>query len=194
MIQKFFYSSLLVITFSTVTFAQEVASDTIKRKTNTVQIAKRVDKNSSSISQENGNPVVEPTSTVDVSQRSKGTSVPTLTTSEYPKPATKTDQANSVSSAKYIPNSSLSTLDNLLEMYELKNKVNDATNSISLKTTSDYSELLSNIVLYRSNFENHISSKGFENCSTREQNYYLSFLKDENRMEEYNLCLSKLNN
>ncbi len=194
MIQKIFVTTLLTLTFSAFTFAQDVAIDTTKRKNNTVQIAKRVDKNSSSITQENVSPVIEPTPTVDVSQRTKGTQVSSNSNAEFPKPATKTNETISVSSAKYIPNTSMSILDNLIEMLELKDKVNDSPNSASLKSSADYLELQSNINVYRTNFENHINSIGFENCSTKEQNYYLSYLKNENRMVEYNLCLSKLNN
>ncbi len=185
--------------FSAVTNAQtstnnemNVPSDSIKKTQKNVQISKRVSPNQSSINTQTNTPILNSTSTSDVSKRTTGVVNDASSNQTFPKPATKINESVVISSAKFIPNQSLSSLDNLLNMIEFKNNINDASNSASLKSTADYSELESNIVLYRSNFENHINSQGFENCSTREQNYYLSFLKDEDRMEEYNLFLSKI--
>lgn len=202
MIKKLSLVTTFLMSASIVTFAQNSntnegnsVTDTTRKSVNKIQISKRYDKNTASITGESTSPVVTPASIIDVSKRTNGTvSGNQNTTTSFPKPATKNTSGVTVSSAKYVPNTSLSTLDNLLEMIELKDKVNDSPNSATLKTSADYTELQSNINIYRANFENHINSQGFENCSTREQNYYLSFLKDENRMEEYNLCLSKLNN
>jgi hypothetical protein len=202
MIKKISLVTVFLMSTSMVTIAQNSNSnegnsvtDTTKKSVNKIQVSKRVDKNTATITGESTSPVVTPASTIDVSKRTNGTvSGNQNSTSTLPKPATKSTSEVTVSSAKYVPNTSISTLDNLLEMIELKDNVNDSPNSATLKTSADYAELQSNINTYRSNFENHINSQGFENCSTREQNYYLSFLKDENRMEEYNLCLSKLNN
>lgn len=185
--------------FSAVTNAQtstnnemNVPSDSIRKPQKNIQISKRVSPNQSSINTQTNTPILNSTSTSDVSKRTTGVVNDASSNQTFPKPATKINESVVISSAKFIPNHSLSALDNLLNMIEFKNNINDASNSASLKSTADYSELESNIVLYRSNFENHINSQGFENCTTREQNYYLSFLKDEDRMEEYNLCLSKI--
>ena len=191
--------TLSFLLFSAVTNAQStsnnetnVVSDSIRKPQKNIQISKRVSPNQPANSSSTNTPTLTPANTVDVTKRSTGNSNEGTSNSAFPKPATKIDESVVITSAKFIPNQSLSTLDNLLNMIEFKNTINDASNSSSLKSTADYSELESNIVLYRSNFENQISSQGFENCSTREQNIYLSFLKDEDRMEEYNLCLSKI--
>jgi hypothetical protein len=196
--------NILVVTlsfffFSAVTNAQtstnnemNVPSDSIKKTQKNVQISKRVNPNQPTNSLTTNTSTLTPAYTVDVTKRSTANASEETSNSAFPKPATKIDESVVITSAKFIPNQSLSTLDNLLNMIEFKNNINDASNSASLKSTADYSELESNIVLFRSNFENHINSQGFENCSTREQNYYLSFLKDEDRMEEYNLFLSKI--
>jgi hypothetical protein len=196
--------NILIVTlsfffFSAVTNAQtstnnemNVPSDSIKKTQKNVQISKRVNPNQPTNGLTTNTPTLTPANTVDVTKRSTGNASEGASNQAFPKPATKIDESVVISSAKFIPNQSLSTLDNLLNIIEFKNNINDASNSASLKSTADYSELESNIVLFRSNFENHINSQGFENCSTREQNYYLSFLKDEDRMEEYNLFLSKI--
>jgi hypothetical protein len=196
--------NILIVTlsfffFSAVTNAQtstnnemNVPSDSIKKTQKNVQISKRVNPNQPTNGLTTNTPTLTPANTVDVTKRSTGNASEGASNQAFPKPATKIDESVVISSAKFIPYQSLSGLDNLLNMIEFKNNINDASNSASLKSTADYFELESNIVLFRSNFENHINSQGFENCSTREQNHYLSFLKDEDRMEEYNLFLSKI--
>jgi hypothetical protein len=189
---SFFLFSAVTNAQSTSNNESNVASDSIRKPQKNIQISKRVSPNQPTNSSSTNTPTLTPANTVDVTKRSTGNVSEGTSNSAFPKPATKIDESVVITSAKFIPNQSLSTLDNLLNMIEFKNSINDASNSSSLKSTADYSELESNIVLYRSNFENQITSQGFENCSTREQNHYLSILKDEDRMEEYNLCLSKI--
>lgn len=185
--------AFLFLIISTLSFSQKEMSDTLKKQQNEIQISKRDNTKSVEQKKQVVIPVAETKEAVVINQKVKGDQVITNSNTEFPKPATKTNEKIVIHSARYTPNSSETILDNLLAMLDLKNNIDVAPNRLDLKNTSDYKELTSNIVLYRRKFENHIQSNGFENCSLREQNYFLSFLKDEDRMEEYNAYLSKIN-
>jgi hypothetical protein len=184
--------AFLFLIISTLSFSQKEMSDTLKKQQNEIQISKRDNTKSVEQKKQVVIPVAETKDEVVINPKIKGDQVITNSNTEFPKPATKTNEKIVIPSARYTPNSSETILDNLLAMLDLKNNIDVAPNRLDLKNTSDYKELTSNIVLYRRKFENHIQSNGFENCSLKEQNYFLSFLKDEDRMEEYNAYLSKI--
>jgi len=85
---------------------------------------------------------------------------------------------------------SKSDLDNTLSLIEEKENVNKY--NPSLMETAKYKELLSEISVYKNRFNNSVKAKGIENCSTKEQNYFLAFLKEEGKEDEYKSSISKI--
>jgi hypothetical protein len=109
------------------------------------------------------------------------------------KPATKISEHESITEVVYSISGDVGDLDNLLNLVEYKFKVNDAANAQALQSSLNYSNLLRDINTLRQQFNDRVITSGFENCSSREQNYFLSFLKEENRMDEYQFYSSKIN-
>jgi hypothetical protein len=108
-----------------------------------------------------------------------------------PVPATKTTSNVVISEIKYSLDNKNSTLTNLLNLIEIKEKVNESNNS-SLLNSSEYDQLLSDIETLRSKFDQYVESKGINQCSTTEQSYYLAFLKEEGKEDEYNEAIQEL--
>lgn len=106
-------------------------------------------------------------------------------------PATRTTEKNEITSINYSLQNNNSALTNLLNLIEIKEKVNDSNNDV-LKQSSEYQQLLSDITSLRSDFDNQVESKGIENCSTTEQSYYLAFLKEEGNEKAYTKAMNKL--
>ncbi len=100
------------------------------------------------------------------------------------KPATKTNSRKIKTIISDLVNTNDSNLNNLLNLIEEKQKVNEL-GSEKLKSSNEYDLLLKNISTYKSKFITEVNSKGISNCSTREQNYFLSFLKEEGKKSEY---------
>jgi hypothetical protein len=115
------------------------------------------------------------------------------TTLSPSKPATRVNTNSSIQEVNYTLDNTVSDLDNLLNLMEYKFKINDAPNAKNLQESDKYASLITDIQVLRDQFNKRVISTGFENCSTRDQNYFLSFLKEENRMEEYQLYSSKIN-
>lgn len=106
-------------------------------------------------------------------------------------PATRTTEKNEITSINYSLQNNNSALTNLLNLIEIKEKVNDSNND-ALKQSLEYQQLLSDITSLRSDFDNQVESKGIENCSTTEQSYYLAFLKEEGNEKAYTKAMNKL--
>lgn len=83
-----------------------------------------------------------------------------------------------------------SDLDNTLNLIEEKENVNKYNSSLT--NTSEYKQLLSKISFYKNNFNQTVKNKGIENCSVKEQNYFLAFLKEEGKEKEYLTAVSKI--
>jgi hypothetical protein len=108
------------------------------------------------------------------------------------KPATRIDEPVKINAVNYVKDDQISDLDNLLNLIEVKTTVNLADNASELKSTKEYSQLLIDITTYRTKFDNAVLAKSIENCNTREQNFFLAFLKEEGKMDDYNYFLSKI--
>lgn len=107
-------------------------------------------------------------------------------------PATKTNSNNKITEIKYVLENSNPTIVNLLNLLEIKQRINDENNQVLLNS-NEYKTLLTDISKLRLQFDNEVKSKGLKNCSKIEQSYYLSFLKEENRIEEYQSAINELN-
>ena len=107
-----------------------------------------------------------------------------------PIPATRINEKPVLTEVNYMPNSKLSTLDNLLNFIEEKEKIN--MHGTSLIGSADYKKLIGNIDTYKSDFNNYVESKGIENCTIQERNHYLAFLKEDGNETKYLENVSKL--
>ena len=82
-------------------------------------------------------------------------------------------------------NPTLSDVDNLLALTKEREVVHNSKNK-SLQGTDDYKVLTNNIIKLKISFNNYIQSNGIQNCSSKEQNFYLASLKQDGKREEYN--------
>lgn len=107
------------------------------------------------------------------------------------KPATRTNTAKDIKSINYSLENQNGTLWNLLNLIEIKEKVNQSSNS-NLLGSSEYNQLLNDISMLRNEFDNYVESKGIENCNSSEQSHYLAFLKEEGSEEAYKNAIKNL--
>lgn len=99
-------------------------------------------------------------------------------------PATKKVANSPKNSIQINNNPNIPIIDNLVTLIEEKKAVNESNNQ-TLLNSSDYQMLNNLIQQERTKFDIYVSDKGIENCSLKEQNYFLSFLKEEGREQEY---------
>lgn len=107
------------------------------------------------------------------SKYSKATAI--LRMSDVPEKSTITNKINPT----------LSDVDNLLALTKEREVVHNSKNK-SLQGTDDYKVLTNNIIKLKISFNNHIQSNGIQNCSSKEQNFYLASLKEDGKRREYN--------
>lgn len=108
-----------------------------------------------------------------------------------PKPATRTNSINRIEKIEYSLDNNNSTLANLLNLIEIKERVNQS-GSKNLLNSAEYIKLIDDISKLRNEFDNYVESAGIENCSTLEQSHYLAFLKEEGKEEAYQNAMAKL--
>lgn len=154
---------------------------------------KTVNDNRSTIDKSNGNSL----STANKKEKANPHARETVSSTEKnPKlatavPATKMDQTAPLKSISYSLNNDNSTLTNLLNLIELKERANQEINA-SLLSTKSYATLIQDINTLRTDFDQYVNQKGFQNCSTSEQSYYLSFLKEEGKMDQYQSAIKQI--
>ncbi|MBK6833607.1 MAG: T9SS type A sorting domain-containing protein [Bacteroidetes bacterium] len=102
MIKKIFSVALVTLSFTAITFAQDAPLNLKKTQKKNIQISKRVDSKSSSITKVGANPILETASTVDVSKKTKGNQNISGRVSESPKPATKTRAINPSNNVNFV--------------------------------------------------------------------------------------------
>ncbi len=108
-----------------------------------------------------------------------------------PTPATKTSSSHKMTSIEYSLDNNNSALTNLLNLIEIKEKVNQPENE-NLTGSDQYKTLLKDIASLRSEFDAYVEAKGIENCSSTEKSYYLAFLKEEGNEEAYQEAMKNL--
>lgn len=89
-----------------------------------------------------------------------------------------------------LTDSKKSDLDNLLVLLEEKENVHK--HNSSLVQNPKYNDLLSEIAKYKTSFNKSVTNKGIENCSSKEQNIFLAFLKEEGKEAEYKTAIAKI--
>jgi hypothetical protein len=107
-------------------------------------------------------------------------------------PVTYVGDEKKMTEVNYTIDPQQSNFENLKSMIDLRNKVHASDNHAVLTQTPKYNQLISDITTYRAKFDADVNKKGFENCSTKEQSLFLSFLKQEGKQEEYKMYSSKL--
>jgi len=159
-----------------------------KEKAQQVNLLERVDPNPGKTTK-NQTQSVHKIKTTPIKPKFANSSKETTNHLSPSQPATRTNSKQTLSKIDYKIDNKISTLDNLLNLIEIKEKVNE-TNS-SLKNTSDYSKLTSDINTLRSTFDSYVEKKGIANCSTKEQSYYLAFLKEDGKEKAYLEAIKK---
>lgn len=106
------------------------------------------------------------------------------------KPATKSSGNKKITSIEYQVNSQDSDLSTLLNLVEIKQKVNET--SPELKDSQAYSTLENDIIEYKAKFNKEVETKQLKNCSKIEQSYYLAFLKEDGKMDEYATAVQEI--
>lgn len=107
-----------------------------------------------------------------------------------PKKATRMNEVVAKNDIKIDIDQKKSDLDNLLILIEEKENIHK--HNASLVQNSKYDDLLSEIAKYKTSFNNSVSKKGIENCTTKEQNFFLAFLKEDGKEAEYKTAIAKL--
>lgn len=179
---------LLMSSIITVTYGQGEGED---QNNHSTKLVKRIDPGSSTVggssSPQKTISAPEPKELTAPSDRvNNGTKVKL----DKPVPATKSSSSVEISEIEYSLENN-STLTNLLNLIEIKEKVNLSTNP-SLKSSNSYQVLTQDIETLRSDFDDYVESKGIENCSTTEQSHYLAFLKEEGNDKAYSKAIQKL--
>lgn len=105
-------------------------------------------------------------------------------TLKKPTPATRVSVVREKKSINNKINPALSNIDNIFNLLEEKENVTKYGNSTLVKS-EDYKILNNNIIELKINFNNYVVKKGIKNCSEKEQNFYLSSLKEDGKEEEY---------
>ncbi len=184
----------LVLTFAFNANAQELERKQDYNSSQNLKISKRVSNNSisqetkvkKSVSVENNN-----TNSAVVSERKSIVNNQTGYSPSVPATKKTVNSSNTKNNIDLSINPNLTIIDNLERLIEEKKEVNESYNS-TLLNSSDYQTLNNLIIQEKSKFNDYVEGKGIENCSIKEQNYYLSFLKEEGREQEYLLNINKL--
>ena len=144
--------------------------------------------------QKSNDPLTLPVSSkIDVSERNVNTSSSSSSVDKKfsePVKATRMSENQVKSSITIDIIESRSHLDNLLVLIEEKENVNKF--GPNLKSSLDYKNLISAISTYKNKFNSHVENTGIQNCSIKERNYYLAFLKEEGKEDEYKVAISKI--
>ena len=99
-------------------------------------------------------------------------------------PATRMSAVKTKTTINNQVDPTLSDIDNLFNLMEEKENVSKY-GSESLRKSDSYSILNNNIIALKSKFKAYVENKGIQNCSSREQNFYLASLKEDGKEEEY---------
>jgi hypothetical protein len=129
-------------------------------------------------------PINKVTTPSKTSGQSKVNVAEPSSTLKEPVPATRMSSTQEKKSINNKVNPALSDIDNLFNLMEEKENVSKYGNS-SLLNSDDYKVLNNNIIELKSNFNKYIVKKGIQNCSEKEQNFYLASLKEDGKKEEY---------
>lgn len=102
------------------------------------------------------------------------------------KSKTKKPQFSSKSVDNTVANKNNSLLQELYSIEDERNSI-EKNNSLSSSERNDrINEINSSYNIKKAEFMNYVNSKGFSTVSKQEQSYFLSILKSDNKMSEYN--------
>jgi hypothetical protein len=165
--------------------AQELERKQISNENQDYKILKRIQDNSiSEIDKPKKTVSVEESNIENTAASQRLSSEGSQGTYSASVPATKKVANSTKNSIQINNNPNIPIIDNLVSLIEEKKAVNESNNQ-TLLNSSDYQSLNNLIQQERAKFDIYVSDKGIENCSIKEQNYYLSFLKEEGREQEY---------
>lgn len=111
-----------------------------------------------------------------------------------------TKKQNVFKSSEITTNSSLSKESNqslLQELYLIQDERNRIEKNSQLLPNERSNQIEANNQLFiskKEEFKAYVLAKGFYNLSKKEQNYYLSILKNEGNKEEYNKYINSIKN
>lgn len=88
----------------------------------------------------------------------------------------------------------VSLLQELDEIIEKRNQIEDNVLIPTTQRTQELENINSSYVLKKREFMTHVETIGVVNSSKKEQSYYLSFLKDDNRGNEYKTVIESIKN
>lgn len=99
---------------------------------------------------------------------------------------TKSPQLSTKSVDNSVSNKNNSLLQELYSIEDQRNSI-EKNNSLSTSERNNrINEINSSYNIKKAEFMNYVNSKGFSTVSKQEQSYFLSILKSDNNMTEYN--------